>query len=50
MVPNLGKHGRESIRDTSVSLSVDECFVLALDVLWIERAVETRARDTIREL
>ena len=48
-VPNLGKHGLESVRDELVSKFIYECFGLALDVRLVERVVAYRARDTVCE-
>ena len=49
LVPYLGQHSLESIRDTLVSFDVYVRFVLPFDMLWIEGLVDDRAWDAIRK-
>lgn len=48
-VPNLGKHGVESVSDILVSQFICVCFVLPLDVRLVERVERDGARNTVRE-
>lgn len=49
LVPDLGKHGHESIAETLFPFSIGEGFVLAFDVLWVGGIIDNVAPDTICE-